>query len=202
MKREGGHTHLRSKYFNTWLREAYPKSSPTPPPPTQTIKMDETCGVGPVHVGARNFPCRSGIEILILIPKGNKFNLRIGLLEVLWKVMETLIVTRINKTVTLHDVFHGGGKPSWNWSSHRSWKVWTRTRSYWCSWTSEKRMRTCTMAVYWRPWRDIAQGQKYGAFWRISGHRRRCSFEKWLPWTPVQGDTQNQKGGYDISGTL
>ena len=41
--------------------------------------------------------------ILILIPKGNTDNQGIGILEVLWKVMEDIIDTRIKKAVESHD---------------------------------------------------------------------------------------------------
>ena len=36
-------------------------------------------------------------------------------MEVLWKLMEAIIVTRIKKVVTLHDVLHGfcAGRGSW-----------------------------------------------------------------------------------------
>ena len=47
------------------------------------------------------------LTIVILIPKGNSGNFRrIGLLEVIWKVIEHVINARI-KCVPLHDALHG-----------------------------------------------------------------------------------------------
>ena len=43
----------------------------------------------------------------ILIPKDNTYNQGIGLLEVLWKVVDAIIDKHINKAVTFHDVLHG-----------------------------------------------------------------------------------------------
>ena len=45
-----------------------------------------------------------GWKILILIPKGNKYNRGIGLLKVLWKDTEVIIDTRIKKAMMFHDV--------------------------------------------------------------------------------------------------
>ena len=47
-----------------------------------------------------------GWKRFILIPKDTKDTQVIGILEFLWKVMEAIIDTCINKAVTFHDVFH------------------------------------------------------------------------------------------------
>ena len=58
--------------------------------------------------------------IFILIHKGNVDNQGIGILEVLWKVMEAIIDALIKKAVASHDVLHGfcvggeRGNPSCN----------------------------------------------------------------------------------------
>ena len=47
-----------------------------------------------------------GRKILILIPKGNEDTQGIGLLEVLWKVIEDIIDTLIKKEVMFHEALH------------------------------------------------------------------------------------------------
>ena len=68
VNREGCYTHLHAEHFKTWLREKYPEKEATDP--TQTRKIDETCGAGPVHVGARDYPCRAGMDNLDPNPQG------------------------------------------------------------------------------------------------------------------------------------
>ena len=47
------------------------------------------------------------LTIIVLIPKGNSGDFRgIGLLEVVWKVIEKIIDARL-KCVPLHDALHG-----------------------------------------------------------------------------------------------
>ena len=69
--------------------------------------MDEPCGSGPVHVVARDYSCRSGMDILDPFPQGYAYTREIGLVGVLSKVVDTVIDTRINKAVTFHDIIHG-----------------------------------------------------------------------------------------------
>ena len=46
--------------------------------------------------------------IMVLIPKGNSGDFRgIGLLEVLWKVLEKVINARLSSSIDLHDALHG-----------------------------------------------------------------------------------------------
>ena len=52
-------------------------------------------------------PARMLLTIVVLIPKGNSGDFRgIGLLEVVWKVVERIIDARL-KCVPLHDALHG-----------------------------------------------------------------------------------------------
>ena len=43
---------------------------------------------------------------MILITKDNTYTQGIGILEVLWKVIEAIFDTRINKAVTFHNILH------------------------------------------------------------------------------------------------
>ena len=54
-----------------------------------------------------SIPVELGCIILILIPKVNSYNQGIGILEVLWKVVEAIIDKCIKNVVTFHDVLHG-----------------------------------------------------------------------------------------------
>ena len=102
LKRTGGHMHLWVKHFNMWLREEYPQkeaSAPTPKP-EKWMKLVELVQFMWDH---GTIPAKMVWTILILIPKGNTDNQGIGILEVLWKVMEDIIDTRIKKAVESHD---------------------------------------------------------------------------------------------------
>ena len=45
--------------------------------------------------------------ILVLIPKGIADTRGVGLIEVMWKVVYSIVDTRINTIVTFHDVLYG-----------------------------------------------------------------------------------------------
>ena len=45
-------------------------------------------------------------NILVLIPKGNEYNQGINMIDVMWKVVEAIIDTRIKTLVTFHDILH------------------------------------------------------------------------------------------------
>ena len=52
-------------------------------------------------------PREMGWIILVLIPKVNAGTRGVGLSELLWKVVEEIIDTRLRESVILHDVLHG-----------------------------------------------------------------------------------------------
>ena len=45
-------------------------------------------------------------NILVLLPEGNMGTSGIGMLEVLWKVVEEIIDTQINMVVTFHNILN------------------------------------------------------------------------------------------------
>ena len=51
-------------------------------------------------------PHDSGCTILVLIPKGVTDTRGMNLLETLWKVVETLVDTRLCASLQMHDVLH------------------------------------------------------------------------------------------------
>ena len=54
-----------------------------------------------------SIPTELGWNVLLFIPKGNADTQGIGLLEVVWKVGEAVINTRIKSVVKLHNVLRG-----------------------------------------------------------------------------------------------
>ena len=75
----------------------------SPPNPTQWIKLVEII----------QFMWETGSiltelvwTVLVLILKVNVHNWGIGLLEVVWKLLEAVIDTKIKPVVQFHDVFH------------------------------------------------------------------------------------------------
>ena len=55
--------------------------------------------------------------ILFLITKGNAENRWIGIIEVMWKVVEAIIDTRIKTVVTFHNVLHGFSAIRGTWTA-------------------------------------------------------------------------------------
>ena len=85
--------------------EVYPeKEATTPPKPVRWMKL---VNLGQFMWELGTIPADLGCRILVLVSKGNTDNLGIGLLEVFWNMMESIIDTHIKKSVTFHDVFHG-----------------------------------------------------------------------------------------------
>ena len=44
---------------------------------------------------------------MVLILKGGGYHIRIGLVEVVWKVVTVIIYLRLTSSITFHDVLHG-----------------------------------------------------------------------------------------------
>ena len=58
-------------------------------------------------VRAQNPPQRMLLAIVVLIPKGTSGDYRnIGLLEIIWKLLERVLVARLSE-IDLHDYLHG-----------------------------------------------------------------------------------------------
>ena len=54
-----------------------------------------------------NLPKKLSWNIFVLLPKVNMNTRGISLLEVLWKVVEAIINSRVNTAVQFHDILHG-----------------------------------------------------------------------------------------------
>ena len=52
-------------------------------------------------------PRESGWDILVFITKGNTYTWGVSLHDMLWKVMESIIDTRLRASIQFHNVLHG-----------------------------------------------------------------------------------------------
>ena len=103
--RVGGHTHLRTEHFKQWRREAYPRENLKTPP-----RMEYWLCLLDIlqHMWRTgDIPQKLGWNVLVLIPKGFSNIRGIGLIETLWKVVESLIDTCLHTILQLHDDLHG-----------------------------------------------------------------------------------------------
>ena len=102
-----------------------PKKGPPPPPPNLAKWMTLVELVQFIWDHG-TIPKDMGWKILLLITKGNSDTRGIELLEVLWKVMETIIDTRIKKAGTFHDILQGFHTGRANYKIHHGAKYSTR----------------------------------------------------------------------------
>ena len=110
MNRTGGHTHLWSEHHKEWLRDSYSAYTYiVPPNPNQWIKL-----VYILYFMWDTGSILAELEwtVLVLVTNINSDTQEIGLLEIVYKVLEVVIDTRVNAIVQLHYVFHGfhGGR--------------------------------------------------------------------------------------------
>ena len=99
--RSGGHTHLRAEHLQQCIREEYPSETSTAPlKPNRKIKLVE---IIQFMWETRFIPTELGWNVLVLIPKVNADTRGIGLLEVVWKVVEAVIDTWIKSLVQFHN---------------------------------------------------------------------------------------------------
>ena len=90
----GGHTHPHTEHLHQWLREAYSAyTSSISPNPTRWIKLLE---IIQFMWETGYIPTELGWTVLVISTKGNAYTPGIGLLEVVWKLLEDVIDTRIN----------------------------------------------------------------------------------------------------------
>ena len=99
-----GHTHIQSEHLQGWLQGEYPVMESTTPNPD---RWGNLVGLVQHMWESRTLPAELSWNILVLISKGNPETWGVGLLEVLWKVVETIIDTCIKMVVTFHGILHG-----------------------------------------------------------------------------------------------
>ena len=78
-----------------------------PPPPLQPGRWMQLVEIVQYMWSTRYIMMELGWTILVFIPKGNTYTRGIGLLETLWKVVETIIDTRLHASIQFHNFLHG-----------------------------------------------------------------------------------------------
>ena len=64
---------------------------------------------------------------VVLVPKGSGNNLSIGLLEIVWKTIESIINRRIAQKITFHDSLHGFVAEKGTGTAYvNNWRRWFR----------------------------------------------------------------------------
>jgi hypothetical protein len=105
-----GPSRMKAEHFKTWYKEAYPdppKNDTAPPPKPFTENWDALVSITQHIFATGNIPTKANHSFLTVIPKPQGGARGISLLEILWKLIEAIIDTRIKTTVTLHNVLHG-----------------------------------------------------------------------------------------------
>ena len=96
-----GPSGMTVQHIRDWLTTAERKQNPDPTPWEALVTFVQ-------HVfQTGDIPPQLHWSYLTLLPKPDGGVQGIGLLEVLWKLIEAIIDTRVRATVTLHDALHG-----------------------------------------------------------------------------------------------
>ena len=103
--REGRHNHLHAEQFKQWRQEVYPGEQSKTPPWIERWMCLVKIVQNMCHTGG--IPRYLLWTVLVLLTKGTTNTRDIGLLEILWKVLEVLIDTHLHASLQLHDVLHG-----------------------------------------------------------------------------------------------
>ena len=75
--------------------------------PPKAIAVVEASGDNPINVASQGYPKGSGVDDSGNYPKDNTYTQEIGMLKLLWKVVEAIIDTPMRESVRLHDILHG-----------------------------------------------------------------------------------------------
>lgn len=112
--RAPGPSGLRAEDFKEWYKEAHPDefhpdTSTTVPPPPRLDRWNALVDMTQHIWSTGEIPTELKWTVLVLIPKGNDNTAKrgIGLLDLLWKLQESIMNIRITAAVQFHDVLHG-----------------------------------------------------------------------------------------------
>ena len=96
-----GPSKVRAEHLKEWVREAYRDVDPYQENWDRVVELIQLC------FRERKVPTQMSWSTVVLLPKGNGDYRGIGLLEISWKVIESIINWRIASKVTFHDALHG-----------------------------------------------------------------------------------------------
>ena len=102
---------MKAEYLKDWDRLAHPEDFDhdpnAPPPDPKPEQWDRFCDLIWHVYSTGDLPQALPWSILACIPKSDGGRRGIGLLEIVWKVLEAIIDSRLKATITLHDAIHG-----------------------------------------------------------------------------------------------
>jgi len=96
-----GPSQVRAEHLKEWVEEAERKVDPYQGNWDRVVDLIQTC------FRERQVPTQMSWSTVVLLPKGNGDYRGIGLLEISWKVIKSIINRRIACKVTFHDALHG-----------------------------------------------------------------------------------------------
>ena len=92
---------IRAEHLKEWVEEATRKKNPYQGNWNRVVDLIQTC------FRERCVPTHMSWSTVVLLPKGNGDYRGIGLLEISWKVIKSIINRRIASKVEFHDALHG-----------------------------------------------------------------------------------------------
>ena len=96
-----GPSKVRAEKLKEWLLEATREENPDRENWNRVVKLVQLC------FKERQVPTQLSWSTVVLIPKGGGDYRGIGLLEIVWKVIESIINRRIASKIQFHDSLHG-----------------------------------------------------------------------------------------------
>jgi hypothetical protein len=96
-----GPSKVRAEKLKEWLLEATRQENPDRENWNRVVKLVQLC------FKERQVPTQLSWSTVVLLPKGGGDYRGIGLLEIVWKVIESIINRRIASKIQFHDSLHG-----------------------------------------------------------------------------------------------
>ena len=96
-----GPSKVRAEKLKEWLLEATRQENPERENWNRVVKLVQLC------FKERQVPTQLSWSTVVLLPKGGGDYRGIGLLEIVWKVIESIINRRIASKIQFHDSLHG-----------------------------------------------------------------------------------------------
>jgi hypothetical protein len=96
-----GPSGIRTDHLKDWLAAAEARENP------DTTRWDLLVRLLQHVYATGNIPTSLTYAVVVLLPKSDGGHRGIGLLEVIWKVLMSVIDVRMKTTITFHDALHG-----------------------------------------------------------------------------------------------
>ena len=101
--RATGPSKMKAEDLKQWLREAFRDGEEEP----RRDRWDNLVTLVQHCWTSGELPKELSWTFLALLPKGQADHRGIGLIEIVWKLLEAIIDTRVKKVVSFHDILHG-----------------------------------------------------------------------------------------------